>query len=614
MFDLNKIVASFLEKRNISISDVETLIQPSKDHQHDPVLLNGVTSWSALLHQCKGLNITIVPDYDADGILSGTLARVGLYMLGFGDVNVYPPKSYHGYGMTETTVDEVLRLYPTTQVIVTTDNGSNALTGVSYAKSKGLVVLVTDHHIAQEDVQADAEINPNHVDDETYPYKSISGTTVIYKGLLHYAHQYGTHDDVRQLHNLIFLVGVSVISDVMPIVDENRYYVTEAVRMFTHFYQNFNDDMIYFYDDTPIGQYYRGLGLLVIELNKHGRLKYGINTDTFGFTIGPILNAPRRMLGDSTLGFALFHQTLGHLQQESYIPPSVALHQVNEQRKAYVTRYTKSLFDTIEQSGLSVVDFSVCHTSAGGGIAGLLANQYTKRYGLPSIVFSTPERHIVQDINSDIEHADTLMSGSARSPEWFNMHGFLTKLERDNPSLIHGWGGHAQAAGVSVYGYNYQLFHKLFTEALRQEIEGIMAEKNKQGIDEIASMMNGVDFVIDTLELSDKHKQSFNHVVTYDGELHEAIYQFEDLAPFGVGFREPIFGMVFSTQGLDVFKMGQEKQHVRIRLFSGLTVIGWNMADLFDDTDKTEYVTTGIININRYNGREYIQYIIQDVL
>ncbi|HLS22305.1 MAG TPA: DHH family phosphoesterase, partial [Pseudogracilibacillus sp.] len=113
------------------------------------------------------------------------------YFLKFTTINANRSSfSDHGYGITKKTVDEVLKLRPTTQVIVTTDNGSNAIEGVQYAKEKGIIVLVTDHHIAESDVGADAEINPNHVKDNTYPYKAISGTTVIYKALFHYANTY----------------------------------------------------------------------------------------------------------------------------------------------------------------------------------------------------------------------------------------------------------------------------------------------------------------------------------------------------------------------------------------------------------------------------------------
>ena len=611
---MNSIVQAFLDKRNVQTKDINLLIHPTKEMQHNPAYLHGVDEWVELLHAYKGSEITIVPDYDADGILSGTLARVGLYILGFGDVFVYPPKSYHGYGITKKTVDEVLKLRPTTQVIVTTDNGSNATEGVPYAKQKGIKVLVTDHHIAERDVGADAEINPNHVKDDSYPYTAISGTTVIYKALLHYAYRYGTYDDVRALHSLVFLVGVSVISDVMPIIDENRYYVTEAVKMFNHFYEHFNPDDIYLYEDTPLGQYYRGIGLLIYELDKNGKLKYGINTDTFGFTIGPILNSPRRMLGDSTLGFELFTMTKEALENRVYPLPSESLYVLNEKRKAYVQRYTKALFNEIERSGIPVVDFSVSNTTANGGVAGLLANQYMKRYGLPSIVLSIPESVATRDINSDVSGYTGLISGSARAPEWFDMYNVLARIDKDNPGLIHGWGGHSQAAGITLRGENFSTFHKLFTQGLRHQLNEIMIEKQTQGISEELSLLMGADFVIDS-GYSHLYDKQYLNVIPHGQDLTEAVYLFEKLEPFGVGFREPIFGLVFATsKNIKPFKMGKEKQHVRISLPNGLTVIGWNLADLFDEDNPREYTAIGSLQVSRYNGYENIQFIIQDIM
>lgn len=102
------------------------------NHQHNPFLLKGVGRWINVLHRVKGLPIAIIPNYDADGVLSGTLASVGLYLFGFEDVYLYPPKTYDGYGLSRKSVDNVLQARPETRVIITTDNGSNAHDGWSH--------------------------------------------------------------------------------------------------------------------------------------------------------------------------------------------------------------------------------------------------------------------------------------------------------------------------------------------------------------------------------------------------------------------------------------------------------------------------------------------------
>lgn len=632
----NPIIHSFLTRRSLTERDVDYLVNPEGSHQHDPFLLKGVGRWIDTLHAVKGQPAAIIPDYDADGVLSGTLARVGLSLFGFGDVYVYPPKTHDGYGLSKTSVDNVLKSRPETRVIITTDNGSNAHEGIRYAKAKGLTVLVTDHHLAEEAPCADAVVNPNGHGDNTYPFTQISGTAVIYKVLTAYSYKYVADPEVRRdFLSLVLLVGISTISDVMPLVNENRYYVTESVNMLTHFMKGHSLERAATYDDSPLHQYYRGVELLVATLQRNKKLSYGIDSDTFGFVIGPMLNSPRRMTGESEIAFNLFQLkkedlTLGHML------PSDLLYAINEQRKAYVQALTASLFAHIKETGGSPTDFMVFNARMSKGIAGLLSGNFTKVFGLPSIAFSVGSDAGEGEqgmINVPVT-GNHLMVGSARSPETFDLHGYLTAIDANFPGLIERWGGHPQAAGLSIRAENYEQFRDVFTSGFMQ----IMAERVSQETEPAVPMAFDGEYVLTTeaygrlMQVGATHASDViplhGHTSVFTNHtLWEAVRFFGQLEPFGHGFPKPSFSVAIAMRDVPrIFYMGADKQHAKLMLTNGLAVIHWNGAELFARPEPVEmdesgnpvpdarvFIVTGTLGINEYNGDESLQLIAKDV-
>lgn len=625
----NTLIESFLKKRSLSVKDVAYLLEPVRTHQHNPHLLNGVKNWIDTLHSIKGKQIAIMPDYDADGILSGTVARVGLSLFGFGDSYLYTPRLSDGYGLTRKSVDDILEAQPDTEVLITTDNGSNAHVGIAYAKERGLMVFVTDHHLASLPTEADAEVNPNSVGGESYPFTQISGGAVIYKVLFAYGHTYIEDASIMaQYESLLLLVGISTISDVMPLIDENRYMVSKAVTMLKDFEAGHTKERMGLYDDSPIGQYYRGLDLLVMTLRNHQKLKYGIDSDTFGFMIGPMLNSPRRMSGESKLGFDLFQTKRADLIDSTKELPSDTLFNVNEERKKLIRGLTSKMFAHIESSDKQdPVEHAIFNATMGGGVAGLLAGIFTKEYGLPSIGFSIPliEEGVVV-FNGDISNSTTI-SGSARSPASFNIHAYLTEIDTTYPELIEGWGGHAQAAGISIKASNYERFKQIFTDGLKE----VLAQ-NKQDAGTKPKLTFGGDFVITTKAydaLLSECKESvdldsYTEISVRDmksvldsDELSEAVDFFGRLAPYGQGFAKPLFSVVVAIDDAKAFYMGAEKQHVKLTLDNGLSVIHWNGADVFrDPKTKSEdrlFIITGEIGVNEFMGNISLQLITKKI-
>lgn len=638
----NTIIHQFLHNRNLTPEDAYYLSTPQWVHQHDPRQLRGVSQWIRALHRFHPIelnrvpNIAIIPDYDADGVLSGTLARVGLSMLGFGDSYVYAPSAFDGYGLSKESVDKVLSARPDTEVIITTDNGSNAHAGIRYAKSKGLTVLVTDHHLADTPSGADAEVNPNNNiggTHDAYPFTEISGTAVIYKALQAYALTYNA-DVFSKLDVLVLLVGASTISDVMPLQNENRYFVTESVNMLTRFVNSHTPERVTRYGDTPLEQYFRGVDLLVMALNQRGKLKYGINADTFGFTIGPMLNSPRRMTGESEAAFDLFLTTQDDLRFMEDTPGD-ALFTMNEDRKTLVNNMTASLYGYIERTGPVSASHTVFNAAMGSGIAGLLAGRFTQEYDLPAIAFSYPGEVPVgaSPINADTSllNSETLMSGSARSPQFFDLHAFLTEIDQSHPGLIVKWGGHAQAAGISIRAGDFNRFRSIFARMLADiasepqtdlsigpSIEADLVLPIRGEYLLTSPVYNDIRqrdvlktpddvFVID---VPHNDRLYGNGIVS---ELSESIQFFKSLEPYGHGFTAPVFSVLIDMNDVKVFYMGAEKQHVKLTLKNGLSVIKWNSADMIRDhiiegqPDHRVFAASGLLSVNEFNGRVSLQ-------
>lgn len=636
----NSVISAFLKRRGLSPDDLTYLQAPTAQHQHDPFLLDGVNHWIDVLHSKKGEKIAIMPDYDADGVLSGTLLRVALDLCGFGDAYLYNPKTRDGYGLTPRSVDNIQLACPHATTLITTDNGSNAHEGVQYAKEKGWSVLVTDHHVADSDPPADAVVNPNrrhraHVSE--YPFPEISGTAVIYKVMSAYAEKYIQDEEVKEhIQSLLLLVGMSTISDVMPLLNENRYFVTESVRMLERFVASHTPERAQQHADTPLGDYYRGMDLLVATLNRMQKLKYGVNSDTFGFTIGPMLNSPRRMLGDSAPGFALFQSKRDAVSSDTLI--SDVLYLMNEDRKTYVRALTAKLYEHIEgHDNLYPSDCAIFNAEMLPGVAGLLSNGFTSKYDLPSIAFSVPTSSAelpdgYDPINVSVAGLKTV-SGSARSPGWFNIHEFLTAIQNDYPDLILGWGGHPQAAGITLLAENYTPFRRVFTERLKQVLYELALSRDDGQIPFPVPISGEFLFATDTcisLAKGFTGETPF-HVILAKGktpiaqneELMDAVRFFVNTEPFGQAFPEPTFSVVFAMNEVKTFYMGAEKQHVKFTLPNGLVVINWNGAKDFKvETvpgvtplpDERIFSATGKLSINEFNGRESLQVIMNDCM
>ena len=279
---INPVLASLFASRNInSIDDVDYKL----DKLISPDLLKSVQEAANLIIRKieSKQKITIIGDYDADGATATACGYLGLKKFG-ADVDFIVPNRFEfGYGLTPEIVDLAYKKKPS--LIITVDNGIASILGVKKAKSYGIDVLITDHHLPAEDLpDANFIVNPNQVECK-FPSKNLCGVGVIFYVLLSLRielrkkNKFITRPEPK-LSDLLDLVALGTIADLVKLDFNNRTLVHFGIKRIRSGNCNF------------------GIEALAKISNK--KLK-DIKTSDFSFSIAPKINAAGR-LDDMTIG------------------------------------------------------------------------------------------------------------------------------------------------------------------------------------------------------------------------------------------------------------------------------------------------------------------------
>ena len=191
----------------------------------------------------KSSKICVVNDYDVDGVTSGYIMADGIKTCGGTAMIITPDRILDGYGISKRIIDEAVD--HGCGFIVTTDNGIAAYDQINYAVSKGIDVVITDHHEVPFEMlngekkyilpKAMAIVDP-HQEDCLYPYKSICGAVVAYKvvELLFQLLLKDSQIKEKKLDQYMELAALGTVCDVMPILDENRTIVKKGLKLMKH--------------------------------------------------------------------------------------------------------------------------------------------------------------------------------------------------------------------------------------------------------------------------------------------------------------------------------------------------------------------------------------------
>ena len=476
-FGISPVLARIIRNRDIiEEEEIRKYLQGTIEDMYDPGLLKDMDRTVEILLDkiSRRKPIRIIGDYDADGICSTFILHKGLLQAGAAADTAIPHRMKDGYGLNEHLVEDAFQSGIDT--IITCDNGIAAEPQIRLAKEKGMTVIVTDHHeVPYEETDgerkyilppADAVIDPKQEGD-AYPYKGICGAVVAYKVMeALYRKLELTQKERPLLEELLEMAAFATVCDVMELLDENRVIVKFGL---SHMKNTSN----------------QGLRALM-EVN--GIDKGKLSAYHIGFVMGPCLNATGRL---DTAVRAL--QLLEEEDRAEAVRIASDLKQLNDSRKEMTERGIKEAAEMIETTSLKedkvfVIYLPDCHES----IAGIIAGKIRDRYYRPTIILTKAEDGV---------------KGSGRSTEEYDMFTELCKCQ----ALFTKFGGHRQAAGVSLKEENVQRFRETINSLCTLTEEDLQM------------------------------KVYIDMQVPFPYLTEDLIEQFQVMEPFGKGNKRPLF-------------------------------------------------------------------------
>lgn len=499
-------------------------------------------------------NILIVGDYDADGATSTALCMKYFYDINYKNVNyIIPNRIKDGYGLTTDIVKSIAEYSPS--LIITVDNGISSIEGVKYARSLGIDVLITDHHLPGEQLPcANVIVNPNQPGCDFHS-KNLAGVGVVFYVLCSLRaklteNNYFLEKGIEKLNmsKYLDLVALGTVADVVPLDYNNRTLVQLGL------------------NNIRAGKCSYGIMALCEVANREYS---NLVASDFGFALAPRLNAAGR-LDDMDIGIkCLISNNLD--EGRSY---ASVLNKLNEKRKLIETEMKQEALDVLSSMNINFnqLSYGIClyNPRWHEGVIGILASRIKDQYNRPTLIFtSTPDPNILK--------------GSARSISGIHIKDILEKLIVKEPKLILKFGGHAMAAGLSIEKKYLEKFNEYFTEEIKNHINEDMLKN---------VLVTDGEIELDQVDLAVSKDLHFN-------------------TPWGQGFPEPSFVGDFNV--IECFIIANK--HLRFILSINerqIKAIAFNVPkELHDDYISKKIQAVYRISINNYYEYEEVQFIIE---
>lgn len=418
-YKLNRLLATIIVNRKVKEEDIETFLNPTRKNFYNPFLMPDMEK--AVERIIKAINnkekIIIYGDYDVDGITSVTVLKSFLEERKI-QVNQYiPNRLEEGYGLNKTAIEKIVK--EKNDLMITVDCGISGIDEIDYANSLGLETIVTDHHeVGDKLPNAIAIVDAKRKDNE-YPCRDLAGVGVVFKLIQAIGIKLGL--DEKEYLKYLDIVCVGTISDIVPLVDENRVIAK--------------------------------LGLMLVKQTKNMGLKSllissgykNIDSNTISFGVAPRINACGRM---------------GHADEALKLFLSKDVYEVNELTKKLNDYNTlrqekeKSIYeDAVKQIEENKLNEKEAIIIAGEnwhhGVIGIVSSKITDLYFKPSILLC---------------YEDDLAKGSGRSIPGFDLHEALMKCQ----NTIEKFGGHSMAIGITIKREKLEEFKKEFGKVAKE--------------------------------------------------------------------------------------------------------------------------------------------------
>jgi single-stranded-DNA-specific exonuclease len=518
--------------------------------------LDGVEAAVQLLLAHRDRRILVVGDFDADGATSTALIVRCLRAWGFASVDFLVPNRFEfGYGLTPEIVALAAERTPT--LIVTVDNGISSNAGVAAARARGIQVLVTDHHLPGATLpDADVIVNPN-VPGCGFASKSLAGVGVAFYVMAAVRRELERSGCavMPPVQEFLDLVALGTVADLVPLDVNNRVLVSQGLRR------------------IRAGKVVPGIRALLAIGN---RAMATVTAADLGFTIGPRLNAAGR-LDDMAIGIRCL---LADTDAEA-LALATRLDQLNAERREIEARMQGAALAAVSKlrdpGEGGPVRQGVCLFDADWhqGVVGLVASRIKDRIRRPVIAFARA--------------GDGTLRGSARSVPGIHIRDVLDGIAARHPEIIHRFGGHAMAAGLTLDESRLDAFARAFDqEVARWRDPAIPANR-----------------------------------VETDGELTsdeialETAQALREGGPWGQAFPEPCFDGVFAVKNARV--VGDKHLKMWVTSFDGarnFDAIAFN----FKGADEAAALPDGEVrlvyrlDINEYKGERRLQLLVDHVL
>ena len=426
-FDVPELLATVLVNRGIvDDEEIRVFLNPTRSDFHDPYLMPDMEI--AVERIIKAINnqekVIIYGDYDVDGITSITVLKKFLKTCGL-EVDYYiPNRLSEGYGLNKAAIDYIKEKEYT--LIITVDCGISGIEEIEYANSLGIETIVTDHHEPMEVLPpAVAIVDLKRKDNDTYPFKSLAGCGVVFKLTQALGMRLGI--DEKEYLKYLDIVCVGTISDIVPLVDENRVIAK--------------------------------LGLKLVEVTRNPGLKAllnasgykVVNSNTISFGIAPRINACGRM-GYEEEALKLF--LTENLVQASEI--TERLNKYNRDRQEIEKNIYDEAIKMMEKEDSNAQSIVLGSNNWHHGVIGIVSSKITEMYFKPSILIC-------------FEGEDG--KGSGRSIPGFDLHEALA----ETANYLEKYGGHEMAVGLSLKKNNFNRFKEAFEKYVEEkDITGIV--------------------------------------------------------------------------------------------------------------------------------------------
>ena len=549
---VSPILASLLLERGFSDPiRAEMFLKPKLTNLGDPFRVKNLRAAALRLIEAisKKQKVLVFGDYDVDGITSTTLFVNAMRHFGLSPSYFVPRRMDEGYGLSEAALERAFA-DEKPDLLVALDCGTNAMDAIRYIRSRGIDLIVVDHHQSKDDPSNEDYIlvNPHVFDLSTAPWRNLCTVGLVFKLVHALLKEMRLRDDPRSwtldLKDSLDLVSLGTIADLVPRVDENRILARYGIKRL---------------------KTTKRKGIQALIQASGISLGDEITPVDISFRLGPRINASGR-LADASLPLDML---LGD-DFTTCFRAACELNDINKERQEIERGVFEAAMKKIEELKLAedpciIVFDKTWHP----GVVGIIAGKLSREFNRPVIVFGETDSGYTK--------------GSGRSIAGLDLVECLSKCTE----FLGSWGGHPMAVGVSVKEDKMDEFRNCLNSVIRKRLE------------------EGVSFEPElhvSLELA------------HEDICFELLDELEMLHPFGEGNKEPVFAIkgVVLEKPVEVFGGGQNfKFQLPLNNGAWISAVAWRMANRLPPVgEKLDFAMH--LSWNRWNKRKTPQATIAD--